>query len=54
VSDGTRLVLAAGARAAVSGMLGVVLGLYLARVGLSPGEVGLVVSAGLAGLAWGV
>jgi len=45
-----RIVLAcAGIRAAVIGCLGVVLGLYLAQLGMSPERIGLVIGSGLAG-----
>ena len=36
-------------RALATGMIGVLLGIYLARVGLDPARIGLVVGAGLAG-----
>ncbi len=36
-------------RALATGLMGVLLGLYLARLSFSPGEIGLTVSAGLAG-----
>ena len=49
--DRARLVAAGGVRAVATGMMGVVLGLYLAKCGLSPGDIGLVVSAGLVGQA---
>lgn len=48
------LLTAAGLRALATGMAGVLLGVYLAKVGLSPGTVGLVTAAGLAGATVGV
>lgn len=51
LSDRVRLVTAGGLRAVATGMLGIVLGLYLAEAGLSPEYIGLVVSAGLVGQA---
>ncbi len=50
-----RLVLtAAFLRAMATGMAGVLLGIYLAGLGLAPGAVGLVAGVGLAGAAFGV
>lgn len=51
MTDGARLVVAGGIRAVATGMMGIVLGLYLAKAGLAAEHVGLVVSAGLAGQA---
>ena len=47
------LLLAAGLRSVATGMAGVLLGIYLAKLGLEPGAVGLVAGAGLAGSAAG-
>lgn len=47
---GRRLLLAAAfIRASATGMAGVLLGIYLAKLGLAPGAVGLIAGAGLAG-----
>ena len=51
--DRFRILAAAFLRALGVGMVGVLFGLYLARGGLHAGQVGLVVAAGLAGLAAG-
>jgi predicted MFS family arabinose efflux permease len=48
-----RLYVAAGVRSGVIGLLGVLLGLYLARLGIDAPRLGLVVGAGLAGTAAG-
>jgi MFS family permease len=48
-----RLYTAAGVRSGVIGLIGVLLGLYLARLGLDAPRLGLVVGAGLAGNALG-
>jgi MFS family permease len=48
-----RIYAAAAARSFTTGLTGVLLGLYLAEAGLNAGEVGLVVGAGLAGMALG-
>jgi MFS family permease len=53
VSDRTLLYLSAFLRALATGFLGVLLGVYLARIGLDAGAIGLVASAGLAGAAAG-
>ena len=45
---------AAFLRAVATGMVGVLLGLYLARLGFDPAAIGLVISAGLAGATLGV
>ncbi len=45
---------AAFLRAVATGMIGVLLGLYLARLGFDPAAIGLVIGAGLAGAALGV
>jgi MFS family permease len=45
---------AAFLRAVATGMLGVLLGLYLARLGFDPAAIGLVIGAGLAGATLGV
>lgn len=47
--DRRLIYLATFLRALATGMMGVLLGLYLARLAFSPGEIGLAVSAGLAG-----
>ncbi len=49
MSDRRLIYLAAFVRALATGMMGVLLGLYLARLAFSPAQVGLTVSAGLAG-----
>lgn len=49
MSDRRLIYLATFLRALATGMMGVLLGLYLARLAFSPGEIGLAVSAGLAG-----
>lgn len=49
--DRQLLVVAAFLRALATGMVGVLLGVYLARLQLSPGEVGAVIGSGLAGAA---
>ena len=47
---GRRVFLAAAfLRASATGMMGVLLGIYLAKLGLAPGAVGLIAGAGLAG-----
>jgi MFS family permease len=51
VTDRRILLAAAFLRALATGMVGVLLGIYLAARGLPPAESGLVVSAGLAGMA---
>lgn len=48
-----RLYTAAGVRSAVIGLTGVLLGLYLARLGIDAPRLGLIVGAGLAGNALG-
>jgi MFS family permease len=48
-ADARRLIAAAFLRALAVGLSGVLLGVYLARLALSPGAIGLTVSAGLAG-----
>ena len=53
MSDRSLLYLSAVLRAVATGFLGVLLGVYLARVGLDAGAIGLVASAGLAGAALG-
>jgi len=53
VTDRTLLYLSAFLRALGTGFLGVLLGVYLARLGLDAGAIGLVASAGLAGTAGG-
>jgi predicted MFS family arabinose efflux permease len=50
-SDRALLYAAAFLRALATGLVGVLLGLYLARLSLGPAEIGQVVSAGLAGAA---
>ena len=53
-SAGRRVLLSAAfLRATATGMAGVLLGIYLARLGLAPGAVGLIAGAGLAGAAAG-
>lgn len=47
--DRRLIYLATFLRALSTGLMGVMLGLYLARLAFSPGEIGLTVSAGLAG-----
>jgi len=49
MTDRGRLFAAAFLRALATGMVGVLLGLYLARLGLSSGWLGVTISAGLAG-----
>lgn len=49
VSDERRVLAAAGVRAFCVGLTGVLLGIYLARLGLGPASVGMVIGAGLAG-----
>ncbi len=51
MTDRRLLYASAFLRALATGMIGVLLGLYLARVGLDAGAIGLVVAAGLAGAA---
>lgn len=51
MSDRGLLYLSAFARAVATGFLGVLLGVYLARLGLDAAAIGLVASAGLAGAA---
>jgi MFS family permease len=53
VADVRLLYATAGVRAVATGMVGVLLGVYLAELRLEPGQIGLVVSAGLAGVAAG-
>ena len=53
MSDRSLLYLSAVLRAVATGFLGVLLGVYLARVGLDARAIGLVASAGLAGAALG-
>ncbi|HKH49928.1 MAG TPA: MFS transporter [Thermoanaerobaculia bacterium] len=49
-TGGRRVLLAAAfIRASATGMAGVLLGIYLAKLGLAPGAVGLIAGAGLAG-----
>jgi MFS family permease len=50
-SDRTRALVFAAAflRALATGMIGVLVGIYLSELNLAPGEVGLIVAAGLAG-----
>jgi MFS family permease len=43
------LLASAGLRATATSLVGVLLGLYLAKRGLSPGEIGVIATAGLAG-----
>jgi MFS family permease len=50
-ADRTRLYAAAFLRATATGLIGVLLGLYLARRGFAAGEIGLVVGFGLSGAA---
>lgn len=50
MTDRRLIYLATFFRAVATGMIGVLLGLYLARLGLDPAGIGLVVSAGLAGM----
>ncbi|TCS72769.1 putative MFS family arabinose efflux permease [Sulfuritortus calidifontis] len=49
MSDRRLIYLASFLRAIATGLIGVLLGLYLARLAFSPAEIGLTVSAGLAG-----
>ncbi len=49
--DRQRLYAAAFLRASATGLIGVLLGLYLARRGFSAGQIGLVIGSGLAGAA---
>lgn len=51
ISDRRRLFAAAFLRATATGLIGVLLGLYLARRGFSAGQIGLVIGFGLAGAA---
>jgi MFS family permease len=51
VSDRSRLIIAAFLRAVATGMVGILLGVYLPRAGCSPAETGFIVAAGLAGCA---
>ncbi|HYP67998.1 MAG TPA: MFS transporter [Thiobacillaceae bacterium] len=51
MNDRSRLIAAAFVRAVATGLIGVLLGLHLARRGLTVGDVGLVIAAGLAGAA---
>jgi MFS family permease len=53
VSDRRLLYVSAFLRALATGLLGVLLGVYLARIGLDAGSIGLVASAGLGGAASG-
>lgn len=53
MNDRRRLYLAAFVRALATGLIGVLLGVYLARIGLDPSTIGFVVGAGLAGAATG-
>jgi MFS family permease len=50
LTDRRLIYAAAFLRAVATGTVGVLLGLYLARLGLGPAEIGLVVSTGLAGM----
>jgi MFS family permease len=54
VTDRQLIYSAAFLRAVATGMVGVLLGLYLARLGFDPAAIGLVISAGLAGATLGV
>jgi len=49
VTLATRIYLTGGIRSFTTGAVGVLLGLYLARLNVAPGAVGLIVGAGLAG-----
>lgn len=49
LNDRRRLYLVAFLRALATGMAGVTLGLYLARMAFAPAQIGLILSAGLAG-----
>jgi MFS family permease len=49
VSDRSRLTIAAFLRAVATGMVGILLGVYLPRAGCSVAETGFIVAAGLAG-----
>lgn len=49
MSDRRLIYLATFLRALATGLMGVLLGLYLARLAFSPGEIGLTLSAGLVG-----
>ena len=51
MTDRHRLIAAAFLRAIATGLIGVLLGLHLARRGLAYGDIGLVITAGLAGAA---
>ena len=51
MNDRNRLISAAFLRAVATGLIGVLLGLHLARRGLAVGDIGLVIAAGLAGAA---
>jgi MFS family permease len=51
MNDRKRLIAAAFTRAVATGLIGVLLGLHLARRGLVVGDIGLVIAAGLAGAA---
>lgn len=51
IRDRRLLYSAAFLRAIATGMMGVLLGIYLARLGFSPAAIGLVISAGLGGAA---
>jgi MFS family permease len=54
LSDRRLIYSAAFLRAVATGMIGVLLGLYLARLGFDPAAIGIVVAAGLAGATLGV
>jgi MFS family permease len=54
LSDRHLIYSAAFLRAVATGMIGVLLGLYLARLGFDPSAIGLVIGAGLAGATLGV
>jgi len=51
IRDRRILYAAAFLRAMATGMMGVLLGIYLARLDFSPAAIGLVISAGLGGAA---
>ncbi len=51
MSDRTLLYAAAFLRSLATGVVGVLIGIYLARIGLDPAATGVVVAAGLAGVA---
>ena len=47
MNDRARLVAGGGVRAVATGMMGISMGVYLATLGLSPDQIGAIVSAGV-------